>query len=142
MVIAETDCPVGCAHGFPVRRDGSWWLGFDSAPPRGDGQLARPGGVFAFTGILVRPPPRDRALARRLQQRLLTDHRASLGVTSVDQADVTTLAALHSWGWLDAGDIWRPASPTLFRVLVLPHGERAVERPAGLARHVRTRWSG
>ncbi|MGX5188235.1 hypothetical protein ACWKT5_37455 [Streptomyces avermitilis] len=140
MVLAEADGLVGCAYGFPVRGDGSWGLGFDGALPLGMEQLTRSGRAFAFTDILVRPPPQGRELARRLQKRLLTDHRASLGVTSVDQADVTTLAALRSWGWLDAGDVWRPAGPTVFRVLILPFGEQTLARPDELARHAWTRW--
>lgn len=142
MVIAEMDGLVGCAFGFPVRSDGFWWLGFDGALPHGSEQLTESGGVFAITDILVRPHPQDEHVARRLQERLLTDHHASLGATLVDRADHPALAALRSWGWLDVGEIWRPISATLLRVLVLPVGERTAARLEGLAHDAWTRWPG
>ncbi|MCT9079175.1 hypothetical protein [Streptomyces fulvoviolaceus] len=142
MVIAETDGLVGCAFGFPVRSDRFWWLGFEGALPRGIEQLAESGSVFAITDLLVRPHPQDRDVARRLQERLLTDQQAWLGATLVNRADHPTLTALHSWGWLDVGEIWRPVSATLLEVLVLPVGERAGARLDGLVHDARSRWSG
>jgi GNAT superfamily N-acetyltransferase len=142
MVIAETDGLVGCAFGFPVRSDGFWWLGFDGALPRSIEQLTESGGVFAITDLLVRPHPQDQEVARRLQERLLADQRAALGVTLVDRFDHPALAALRSWGWLDVGEIWRPVSATLLRVLVLPVGERTAVRLEGLAHDAWTRWPG
>ncbi|KUM86631.1 hypothetical protein AQI94_20920 [Streptomyces pseudovenezuelae] len=133
MVIAETEVLMGCAFGFPVDRDGSWWLGFDGVLPRGVGQLTVSGRVFAFTDLLIRPHPQDRELARRVQERLLTDHRAALGATLVDRADHPTLAALRSWGWLDVGQLRRTLGATTFRALVLPFTERTTARPQGLA---------
>ncbi len=144
MVIAETDRLVGCAFGFPVGSDGFWWLGFDGTLPRSIEQLTESGGVFAITDLLVRPHPQDqdRDVACRLQERLLTDHQATLGATLVDQAEHPTLAALRSWGWLDVGEIWKPISATLLRVLVLPVGERTGARLEGLAYDAWTRWPG
>lgn len=143
MVIAETDGLVGCAFGFPVRSDGFWWPGFDGALPRGE-QLTRAGGVFAITDILVRPHPQDQeqAVARRLQERLLTDQGVAVGATLVDRSDHPALAALRSWGWLDVGDIWRPISATLLRALVLPVGERTGARSAGLDHDASAGWPG
>ncbi|WP_338897045.1 hypothetical protein WBG99_16545 [Streptomyces sp. TG1A-60] len=132
VVIAERDGLVGCAFGFPVRGDGSWWFGFDGALPRGVGQLTVSGGVFAFGDILIRPHPQDRGLARRLQKRLLTDHQASLGATLVDRADRATSAELRSWGWLDIGALRRLLGTTTFRALVLPVGERTTARLEGI----------
>ncbi|MEU9172135.1 hypothetical protein AB0D34_30815 [Streptomyces sp. NPDC048420] len=132
MVIAETDSLMGCAFGFPVRGDGSWWLGFDGALPRGIEQLTVSGNVFAFADILIRPHPQDRELARRVQERLLTDHQATLGATLVDRADHPTLAVLRSWGWLDIGELRRPLGATTFRALVLTLGERTTARLEGL----------
>lgn len=132
MVIAETDSLTGCAFGFPVGGDGSWWLGFDGALPRSIEQLTASGSVFAFADILIRPHPQDRELARRVQERLLTDHQASLGATLVDRADRQALAAFRSWGWLDVGELRRPAGATTFRALVLPFGERTTARLEGL----------
>jgi hypothetical protein len=132
MVIAETDSLMGCAFGFPVGGDGSWWLGFDGALPRSIEQLTVSGNVFAFADILIRPHPQDRELARRVQERLLTDHQATLGATLVDRADRPALAALRYWGWLDIGELRRPASPTTYRALVFPLGERTTARLEGL----------
>ncbi|GHC57097.1 hypothetical protein GCM10010349_24810 [Streptomyces flavofungini] len=142
MVIAETDGLVGCAFGFPVRSDGSWWHGFDGALPRSIEQLTESNSVFAITNMLVRPHPQDQDLAGRLQERLLVDHQALLGATLVDPADHPALGVFRSWGWRDIGEIWRPTDPTAFRVLVLPLGERTVERLEELAHHAWTRWPG
>ncbi|MFI0960173.1 hypothetical protein ACH4S8_01960 [Streptomyces sp. NPDC021080] len=142
MVIAETDGLVGCAFGFPIRSDGFGWIGFHGALPRGIEQLAASGGVFAITDILVPPHPQDAYVARRLQERLLADHPASLGATLVDRADRPTLATLRSWGWLDAGEFWQPTSATLLRLLVLPIGKPTALRPEGLAHNAWTRWPG
>ncbi len=132
MVIAETDSLRGCAFGFPVRRDGSWWLGFEGTLPRSVGQLTVSGNVFAFADILIRPHPQDRELAHRVQERLLIDHQALLGATLVDRADHPTLAALRSWGWLDIGELRRPLGTATLRALVFPLGERTTARPGGL----------
>ncbi|MBB5105642.1 hypothetical protein [Streptomyces spectabilis] len=144
MVIAETDGLVGCAFGFPVRGDGFWWIGFEGALSRSIEQLTESSSVFAITNILVRPHPQvlGQDVARRLQERVLTDHQASLGTTLVDQADRRALEAHRSWGWQDIGEIWRPTGHTMFRVLVLPLGERAVARLEGLTHHAWTRWPG
>ncbi|WP_327357642.1 hypothetical protein [Streptomyces sp. NBC_01304] len=142
MVIAETVDLAGCAFGYPVRRDGSWWLGFDGALPLSVEQLTESGGVFAVTHLLVRPHAQELEVAGRLQERILADHQASLGVTLVAQGDRPALDSIRSWGWRDLGDIWRPAGPTVFRVLVLPVGERTTQRLEGLAHHAWTRWPG
>ncbi len=142
MVIAEMDGLVGCAFGFPVRGDGFWWEGLEGAPPCGIEQLTESGGAFVITDILVRPHPQDEYVARRLQKRLLTDHHASLGATRVDRADRPALSAFRSWGWRDVGEIWRPISATLLRVLVLPVGELTAARLEGLAHDAWTRWPG
>ncbi|MFC7258759.1 hypothetical protein [Streptomyces lutosisoli] len=144
MVIAETDGLVGCAFGFPVRSDGFWWLGFDGALPSSIEQLTESGSVFAITDILVSPHPhgQDHDVACRLQEQLLTDHQASLGATLVNQDDHPALASLRSWGWLDIGEVWRPAGPTMFRALVFPLGERTTARLEGLAHDAWTRWPG
>ncbi|MFD7234005.1 hypothetical protein ACFWAT_01695 [Streptomyces syringium] len=93
MMIAEAtqagQAPAlaGCAFGFPVRRDGSWWQGFSGALPQDVEQLTASGHVFAITEILVHPHERDRRLAGHLQERPLTIRQASLGATLVAQAD-------------------------------------------------------
>jgi hypothetical protein len=140
MVIAESTALVGCAFGFPVRSDDFWWLGFDGALPRSIEQLTESESAFATNKILGAPHEQDDDIARRLQQRLLTDHHASLGATLVDQAARPSLAAFWSWGWRDIGEVWKPAGPTMFRAL--PIRERRTMRLNGLPRHAGTRWPG
>ncbi|REE58854.1 hypothetical protein BX257_1316 [Streptomyces sp. 3212.3] len=120
MATAETDSLMGCTFGFSVRGDGSWWLGFDGILPRSVGHLTVSDSVFAFADVMIWPHPRDRELARCVQERLLTDHQTSLEVTLVDRTDCQALAALCSWGWLDIGELRRPLAATTFRTLVLP----------------------
>jgi len=126
MLTAEASNLVGCASGFPVRGDGSGWLGFDGALPLAVGRLTGADFAFAFTGTLVH---------------LHARHQASLGVTFADRADQPVPAALRCRGWKDAGDVRRPADGAVFLALVLPVGVRTAARPAGLDHHARTRWS-
>ncbi|GAA3083461.1 hypothetical protein GCM10020000_82020 [Streptomyces olivoverticillatus] len=137
-VAAEAPVLVGCAFGFPVRRDGAWWQGFSGMLPQDVEQLTASGHVFAITEIVVHPHERNRGLAGHLQERLLTNHQASLGATLVDQADRAACAAFQSWGWRDIGAFQWPSGPTVLRVLVLPVGERSVAKPDGLAHNAGT----
>jgi hypothetical protein len=150
LLIAEDPVLVGCVHGFPVQREGTWWRGFDGPLAQSVEQLTASGHVFAITEIVVHPHTGDQGLARRLQQRLLADHHASLGATLVDQADAAALDAFLSWGWQDIGAIrrppdpavLRPSDPVLLRALVLPLGPGAAARPDGLAHESRTQRPG
>ncbi|MEU0599732.1 hypothetical protein ABZ484_16015 [Streptomyces sp. NPDC006393] len=126
LLIAETTTLIGCAHGFPVSGDGPWWEGLDGHLSGSLLSLAAAGRLFVVSGILV--PPRVRRqyqnrawnLARRLQQRLLTDHGAAVGVTLLNRSDVETFEALRSWGWrYDTDDTPPTCRPGRFRVLVL-----------------------
>jgi GNAT superfamily N-acetyltransferase len=132
LVIAETTGLAGWAFGWPVRGDGTWWLGFDGAPPLSTRQLTGSDRAFAITRILVHPHPRGVDVARRLQERLLTDHQASLGVTLVDRTDRSLLTAPRSWGWRDIGDVRRLTDDTVSPSLVLALGERTTVRLEGL----------
>ncbi|WP_189135765.1 GNAT family N-acetyltransferase [Wenjunlia tyrosinilytica] len=138
MVVAEATALAGCAFGFPMGRDGSWWQGFAGELPTDIEQLTASGHVFAITAIVVHPHQRDRGLAGRLQKRLLADHHASLGATVVDQADRAACAAFLSWGWQRIGEVRRPADPAVLEALVLILGKRTVARPDGLAHDPRT----
>ncbi|TPQ20749.1 hypothetical protein FGD71_018995 [Streptomyces sporangiiformans] len=138
MLIAEDTAFAGCAFGFPVRREGTWWRGFDGTLPQSIEQLTVSGHVFAITEIVVHPHAQNQDLARRLQQRLLADQHASLGATLVDQADSASLAAFLFWGWQDIGEVRRPSGPAVLRALVLPLGPRTAARPDGLGHDNRT----
>ncbi|MFF1901572.1 hypothetical protein [Streptomyces sp. NPDC058206] len=125
-----------------MRSDGFWWLGFDGALPRTIEQLSESEHNFAITRILAAPHEQDDDIARRLQQRLLSDHQASLGATLVDQTDCPSLAAFRSWGRRDVGEVCKPPDPTICRALTLPVGERTNLRLNGLARRAWSQWPG
>lgn len=139
LLIAEDTAFAGCAYGFPVPRQGTWWRGFDGTFPQSVEQLTDSGHVFAITEIVIHPHTADQEdLARRLQERLLADDHASLGATMVDQTDAVAFDAFLSWGWQDIGAVRRPSDPTTLRALVLPLGPRTLTRPDGLAHENRT----
>ncbi|MFE7777124.1 hypothetical protein ACFU5O_25175 [Streptomyces sp. NPDC057445] len=138
MLIAEITTLAGCAFGFPVGRDGSWWHGFDGAFPQSIEQLTASGHVFAITQIVVHPHEEDQDIARRLQERLLADHHASLGATLVPAADRSAHAAFQSWGWQQIGEVHRPHDQAVLRAMVLPLGKRTAAVPDGLAHNART----
>ncbi|MEV0260703.1 hypothetical protein AB0I49_05080 [Streptomyces sp. NPDC050617] len=139
MLVAEAEALTGCAYGVPVARDGSWWQGFDGPLPKNLQQLTASGHVFAITETLVHPHENARGLARRMQERLLSDHQASLAVTLVDQADHATLAAFEGWRWQEIGQIHRqPPAPAAAHVLILRLGERTTDHPDGLAHNAGT----
>ncbi|MGW3451591.1 hypothetical protein [Streptomyces sp. NPDC001076] len=120
LLLAETTTLAGYTFGFPVGRDGSWWRGFAGALPWSIGQLTAAGRVFTLTQVVAHPHEQHRAIADRLQDRLLTDLHASLGVTLVHPYDRAARTAFQSWGWLEIGAIVRLPGPVALRVLVLP----------------------
>ncbi|MFI1533337.1 hypothetical protein [Streptomyces anandii] len=129
LLIAETTVLTGYAYGFPVGGAGSWWAGFDGHDRGRLLHRVAPGQLFVVSGIVVasrvRRECRDRAwnLARRLQRRLLADHGAALGVTSVEALDVGAFETLRSWGWRSAADdTFTAIPPGSCRVLVLAAG--------------------
>lgn len=139
MLVAETAVLVGCTYGVPVARDGSWWKGFDGPLPQNLEQLTASGHVFAITETVIHPHEQARGLARHLQERLLADHQASLGVTRIDESEHSAVAAFAAWGWHEVGQVHRQApGPTALRVLALPLGERSADHPDGLAHNDRT----
>ena len=92
MLIAQGRTLVGCVCGYPVGRDGSWWDGFVGTLPENLEQLTASGHAFAVSEIMIHPHERDRGTGRRLQEALLADQDASLGVTMVDGADAAACA--------------------------------------------------
>ncbi|WP_329336740.1 hypothetical protein OG866_20730 [Streptomyces sp. NBC_00663] len=105
LLLAGNTDPTGLAYGFPVRGAGCQGEGLGAYLPTGLFPLAAAGRLFAIPEIVVPPEVsrqyqgRDWNLARRLQQRLLHDHGAALGVTLVCRGDTRMLQALRSWGW-------------------------------------------
>ncbi|MCX4811935.1 hypothetical protein OG601_15095 [Streptomyces sp. NBC_01239] len=138
MLVAEAAALAGCVCGFSVPRDGSWWEGFEGPLPQNLEQLTASGHVFAILETLVHPHQHAHGLARLMQERLLTDHQASLGVTLVDESARGVGRTLEGWGWREIGRIRREPDSTAVRVLVLPLGERSEDHPDGLAHNDRT----
>jgi len=120
LLAAETTTMVGYAFGHPVGRDGSWWRGFGGALPWSIGQLTASEQVFTLTQVVAHPHEQNRDIADRLQERLLTDRHAALGVTLVHPYDRAARTAFQSWGWLEIGEIVRLPGPVTLRVLILP----------------------
>jgi hypothetical protein len=120
LLVAETTTLAGYTFGFPVGRDGSWWRGFAGTLPWSIGQFTAAGQVFTLTQVVAHPHEQNRDIAGRLQERLLTDLHASLGVTLVPPYDRAARTAFQSWGWLEIGEIVRLPGPVALRVLVLP----------------------
>ncbi|WP_327692249.1 MULTISPECIES: hypothetical protein [unclassified Streptomyces] len=123
LVLAETTTVVGCAFGVPVGRRDLWWRGVDPAPQRSVARLTAAGQAFALTQVVADPHGQNRAIAHRLQQRLLTARHATLGLTLVHPADRAARAAFESWGWQDIGEVAAFPGPVVLRALVMPRGE-------------------
>lgn len=138
MLVAEAAALAGCVCGFSVPRDGSWWEGFEGPLPQNLEQLTASGHVFAILETLVHPHQHAHGLARLMQERLLADHQASLGVTLVEESARGVGRTLEGWGWREIGRIRREPDSTAVRVLVLPLGERTEDHPDGLAHNDRT----
>ncbi|QDQ15549.1 hypothetical protein [Streptomyces spectabilis] len=107
MLIAETEALAGCAYGFPVPRDGSWWQGFDGPLPQSIDQLTASGHLLAIAETLVHPDEQTRGLARHPLEHLLADHESSLGVTLVDPPHGAARAAFEAWGRREVGRVRR-----------------------------------
>ncbi|SEE21737.1 hypothetical protein SAMN05216533_1700 [Streptomyces sp. Ag109_O5-10] len=130
VVIASTatleGCGFGSSPGWRRRRlphatsasrvvgdDDFGWPGIDGALPPAVGRITGAGAGFA--GLLVHPHVRHRDMARRLQEPLLSERQASLGVASADRADEPIVASLRSWRRKDVGNVRRPADGAVFR---------------------------
>jgi hypothetical protein len=125
MLIAQGRTLAGCVYGYPVGRDGSWWQGFVGTLPEGLEKLTASGHVFAVSEIVIHPDERDKGTGNRLQEALLADQDAAIGVTAVDAADEATCAAFRSWGWEEVGEIRAGRVPGDLRVLATQPGARA-----------------
>jgi len=77
MVIAQGTSLVGCAFGFPLARDGSWWQEFTGPLPENLEQLTASGHVFACAELMIHPHEHVRDLGLRLQDGLLAHQDAS-----------------------------------------------------------------
>jgi len=131
MLIAEATTLVGCAYGYPVTRDGSWWEGFDGDLPQNIEQLTASGHVFAVAGMVVHPHERHLGLADRLQDHLLAKCPASLAATLLDRSDRAAIDVFRAWGWQEIGRVHRSPGQAVLRALVRPLGETHTDRAVG-----------
>ncbi|GGX18407.1 hypothetical protein GCM10010297_44850 [Streptomyces malachitofuscus] len=93
---------VGCAFGFPVGSDGRQGGGTRQEIIQ---RLTTRARFVVLTQVVAHPHAQHRDIARRPQQRLLTDLHSSLGVTLLHPADHAGQAAFSSWGWQNMGEV-------------------------------------
>ncbi|MGW1953985.1 STAS domain-containing protein [Streptomyces sp. NPDC001920] len=128
LLVAETTVLVGCAYGFPLGPDGSGRRGFDQLLRESIQRLTTCARFVVLTQVVAHPHAQRRDIARRLQQRLLTDRHTTLGVALLHPADQAGHAAFESWGWQNMGEVVGLPGPVAPRVLILPVESRS---PAG-----------
>ncbi|MET9445681.1 STAS domain-containing protein [Streptomyces cinerochromogenes] len=105
LLVAETTVLVGCAFGFPVGSDGSGRREFGATLQEIIQRLTSHTRFVVLSQVVAHPHAQHRDIARRLQQRLLTDLHSSLGVTLLHPADRVGQAAFASWGWQNMGAV-------------------------------------
>jgi GNAT superfamily N-acetyltransferase len=105
LVLAEDSALVGCAYGFPVHRDGSWWRGFIGTLPEDIEELTASGKVFAVAELMVRPRYQRSGIADRMLTRLLATRPAVVATALVEAGSVEGVAAFRAWGWKVAGQL-------------------------------------
>ncbi|MFG3010389.1 STAS domain-containing protein [Streptomyces cinerochromogenes] len=105
LLVAETTVLVGCAFGFPVGSDGSGRREFGGTLQEIIHRLTSQTRFVVLSQVVAHPHAQHRDIARRLQQRLLTDLHSSLGVTLLHPADQAGQAAFASWGWQNMGAV-------------------------------------
>ncbi|MEU8991701.1 STAS domain-containing protein [Streptomyces sp. NPDC048558] len=101
LLLAETTVLVGCSFGFPVSPEGRSERGLQECI----GRLAGGAGFLLITQVVAQHQGQHRDIGRRLQQRLLADRHAALGVALLHPADRAGQAAYESWGWLNRGEL-------------------------------------
>ncbi|MBC2863943.1 hypothetical protein H1R13_02740 [Streptomyces mexicanus] len=82
-----------------------------------------------LTQVVAHPHGQQRDIARRLQQRLLTDLHSSLGITLLHPGDRAGQAAFSSWGWQNMGEVVGLPGPIDPCVLTLSVEGRPPARP-------------
>lgn len=120
LLVAETTVLVGCVYGFPVGPDGSGRRGFDRLLQESIQRLTTCARFVVLTQVVAHPHAQRRDIAHRLQQRLLTDRHAPLGVILLHPADQAGHAAFESWGWQNLGEVLGLPGRVAPCVLTLP----------------------
>ncbi|KMS70293.1 hypothetical protein ACZ91_66150 [Streptomyces regensis] len=99
--------------------DGSARRGFDGTLQEIIQRLTSRARFVVLTQVVAHPHAQHREIARRLQQRLLTDLHSSLGVTLLHPADRAGRAAFSFWGWQNLGEVVGLPGPVAPCVLTL-----------------------
>ncbi|MFI1049540.1 STAS domain-containing protein [Streptomyces griseoruber] len=119
LLLAETTVLVGCAFGFPVGPDSSGRRGSGGSLQESVQRLTSRARFVVLTQVVAHPHAQHRDIARRLQQRLLTDLRSPLGVTLLHPGDRAGQTAFSSWGWQNMGVVVGLPGPVAPCVLIL-----------------------
>ncbi|MFF3336781.1 STAS domain-containing protein [Streptomyces sp. NPDC002888] len=122
LLVAETTVLVGCAFGFPVGPDSAGRRGFDGTLQESIQRLTSRPRFVVLSQVVAHPHAQHRDIARRLQQRLLTDLHSSLGVALLHPADREGQAAFSAWGWQNMGEVVGLPGPVAPCVLILREG--------------------
>ncbi|MFE5190991.1 STAS domain-containing protein [Streptomyces sp. NPDC056628] len=101
LLLAETTVPVGCAFGFPVGPGGRSERELRECV----GRLTGGTGFLLLTQVVAQCHGQHHDIGRLLQQRLLADRHAALGVALLHPADLAGQAAYESWGWRNYGEL-------------------------------------
>ncbi|MET9734329.1 STAS domain-containing protein [Streptomyces sp. NPDC006458] len=101
LLVAETTVLVGCAFGFPVGPGGRSERGLQESI----GRLTGGGRFLLLTQVVECHHAQYRDIGRRLQQSLLADRHAALGVALLRPSDGAGQAAYESWGWRNLGEM-------------------------------------
>jgi anti-anti-sigma regulatory factor len=101
LLVAETTVLVGCAFGFPVGPGARSERGLQESVQRLTG-CAR---FLLLTQVVAHHHAQYRDIGRSLQQRLLADRHAALGVVLLHPADQAGQAVFESWGWRNCGEM-------------------------------------
>ncbi|MFJ2761795.1 STAS domain-containing protein [Streptomyces prasinus] len=120
LLVAETTVLVGCAFGFPVGPDDPGRRAFDGMLQESVQRLTSHARFAVLTQVVAHPHAQHRDIARRLQQRLLTDLHSFLGVALLHPSDRAGQAAFSSWGWQNMGEVVGLPGPVAPCVLILP----------------------
>lgn len=143
LLVAETTVLVGCAFGFPVGPGARFERGLQECVQRLTGSAR----FLLLTQVVTHQHALHRDIGRCLQQRLLADGHAELGVALLHPADRAGQSAYDSWGWRNHGEMVGLPGGAAPCVLTLPRGSgpslpaprgagpRAAHRPAGTGSH-------
>lgn len=101
LLVAETTVLVGCAFGFPVSPGARFERGLQESIQRLTGSAR----FLLLTQVVTHQHAQHRDIGRCLQQRLLADGHAEVGVALLHPADRAGQSAYDSWGWRNHGEM-------------------------------------